>query len=151
VIVTPKADVGLARRARWLLGALGLLVAALTGWWLAPDSRLAVGRMLGKPIPTSVHNVHFYTDEMLLLTPEPSYELRFEAAADEVAALLKREGFRVDESPATSNWGKSEWMRHQGRPQDLVGYQRARKPPGCVVEYLWWDAARGVVYQRACS
>jgi hypothetical protein len=134
---------------RWGVGLFVVLALGVAVRIGTRSQEGAVVRMFGEPAPVGLRAVQFETDELFGITPEPSYWLRFEAPAEEVAALLKRGGFLVD--PGGGTWSPRPGWPLPKNPARLVVYRREAKPANCVVESLWWDSVGGeVLYHRAC-
>ena len=121
------------RRWSWVSVVAALVVVLAVAGVAAVRGRqpeMAVVRMLGRPAPASLRNVRFHSDELLGLNPEPSYWLRFEASAEDVAVWVQRAKatFPPIEGPSPINLVSS----HERRKRLNAELQEIYKQPGAI-------------------
>ena len=130
---------------KWKLSiASGLCVfAILFALIYARSGRSAMAKHFGSPVPSSVRDVRYQSDEWLGLMPEPSYLLRFTASSEDILTLLKRNGFsdaamdtHFIPSTAGPSGGAPAWWKFGAPGTDIQCYARASRKP-CVIEWLW--------------
>jgi len=141
---------------KWKLSiASGLgLFAILFALIYARSGRSAVAKHFGSPVPSSVRDVRYQSDEWLGFMPEPSYFLRFTASPEDILTLLQRNGFSAVAmdtyfipSTAGPSPGAPAWWKFDAPAADIQCYARTSGKP-CVIEWLWWDRTSGRVYYR---